>query len=263
MQSSAERVAVFYLVRGADVLYQESVKRFLEAYRACPAGVDHDLIVILKGFSSAQALDEVRVTLNKLVFTEVHTGDDSFDLGAYGDAVLRTECHRACFLNTSSEPVSHNWLLKLNRGLDVPGVGLAGASGSFETGVGGAIFPNVHVRTNAFMMPAALARSTLGSVMIKTKRDAHLAEHGADGLTRQVVRRGLTTVIVGANGRAYSPEWWSGSRTFRQGNQPNLLVRDNQTRAWDEMTWPERKVLYNATWGSVRTPAQPFSDPCS
>ncbi len=263
MLNSSERISLFYLVRGADISYLDSVRRFVGAYRACPGGIDHDLFVIFKGFSSAGTLNEARAEFSMTAFNEFHTSDDSFDLGAYADAIMRTDCTRACFLNTNSEPVASHWLLKLNRALDLPGVGLAGASGSFEVGIGGGIFPNVHVRTNAFMMTASLARSTLGRFEIKTKRDAHLAEHGPDGLTRHVVRRGLAAVVVGANGRAYAPEWWSGSRTFRQGDQSNLLVLDNQTRAWDAMTWPERKVTYNATWGTTRTPGQPFGDPRS
>ncbi len=260
MHVSPDRIAVFYLLRGADAFHLDSVRRFVQAYKACPGGIDHDLFVIFKGFPSARTLDDARAELSGIVFNELHTGDDSFDLGAYADAIGRTPCSRACFLNTGSEPVASHWLLKLNRALDLPGVGLAGASGSFEAGVGGETFPNVHVRTNAFMMAAPLARGTLGRLEIKTKRDAHLAEHGPDGLTRQVVRRGLAAVIVGANGRAYAPEWWNGSRTFRQGDQSNLLVLDNQTRAWDAMTWPERKITYNATWGTAKIPGPPFRD---
>jgi hypothetical protein len=119
------------------------------------------------------------------------------------------------------------------------------------------------VRTNAFMMRTSLARRTLGRLTIRNKLDAYHAEHGPYSLTRQVASRGLTVAIVGANGRAYGPEWWSGSRTFRQGDQSNLLVADNQTRAWDAMTWPERRILYEGTWGAVRTPGSPFGNPCS
>ena len=263
MQPVSDRIAVFYLLRGADAFYMESVRRFLAAYATFSAGVEHDLFVIFKGFSSEAALAAARAEFHATAFQEIHTGDDSLDLGAYADAIMRTPCSRACFLNTSSEPAASHWLLKLDRALDLPGVGIAGASGSFEAGVGGAMFPNVHIRTNAFMMGASLARSTLGRLDIKTKRDAHLAEHGTDGITRQVVRRGMSAVIVGANGRAYAPEWWNGSRTFRQGDQSNMLVLDNQTRAWDATAWPQRKSTYNATWGAGRTPGQPFGDPCS
>jgi hypothetical protein len=256
-------IALFYLARGADVDHLESIRRFVRGYRNRPAGVDHELVVIFKGFASEYALAAARTAMEGIAFREVCTGDDTFDLGAYADAIGRLDCERATFLNTGSEPVASDWLRKLSAALDLPGVGLVGASGSFEVGVGGGVFPNIHVRTNAFMMRTPLARQTLGRLIIKTKRDAHDGEHGPNSLTRQVVARGLTTLIVGANGRAYAPEWWSGSRTFRQGNQANLLVADNQTRAWGALTWSKRKVVYEMTWGAVRSPAQPFGDPRS
>jgi hypothetical protein len=260
---SGDQIALFYLARGADADHLESIQRFVRSYRNRPAGVDHELVVIFKGFASERALAAARSAMDGIAFQEAHTGDDAFDLGAYADAIVRLDCERAAFLNTGSEPIAFNWLRKLSVALDLQGVGLVGASGSFEVGVSGGMFPNVHVRTNAFMMRTPLARQTLGRLTIKTKRDAHQAEHGLNSLTRQVVSRGLTALIVGANGRAYAPEWWSGSRTFRQGNQANLLVADNQTRAWDALTWPERKTVYETTWGAIRTPAQPFGDPRS
>jgi hypothetical protein len=172
-------------------------------------------------------------------------------------------CARAAFLNTGSEPISSNWLGKLNAALDLPGMGLVGASGSFQVGPAGGYFPNIHVRTNAFMMRTPLARRTLGGLTIRSKLDAYHAEHGSNSLTRQAIACGLTVAIVGANGRAYAPEWWRGSRTFHQGDQANLLVADNQTRDWDAMTWPKRELLYDATWGTLRTRAHPFDDPRS
>jgi hypothetical protein len=256
-------IALFYLARGADADHLSSMSRFVKAYRNRPAGVAHELVVIFKGFASKSALDEAKAALAGIAFREVHTQDGSFDLGAYADAVLQVESERAAFLNTSSAPIADEWLLKLNQALNLPGLGLAGASGSFEEGVGGQAFPNIHVRTNAFMMRTPLARRILGRQTIRSKRDAHIAEHGTSGLTRQVVSYGLAAVIVGANGRAYAPEWWSGSRTFRQGDQANLLVADNQTRAWEALTWPERRIVYEATWGAVRTPARPFGYPRS
>jgi hypothetical protein len=259
----ADVIALFYLARGADADNLASIRRFIKAYRSQPAGVAHELVVIFKGFASEDALDEARAAMAGVAFQEVHTGDETFDLGAYADAILRMSCDRAAFLNTGSEPIASNWLGKLNAALSLPGMGLVGASGSFQIGLAGGSFPSVHVRTNAFMMRTPLARRILGRLTIRNKLDAYHAEHGPNSLTRQVVSCGLTAAIVGANGRAYSPEWWSGSRTFRQGDQANLLVADNQTRAWDALTWPERQILYGGTWGAVRTPGPPFGNPRS
>jgi hypothetical protein len=259
----ADAIALFYLARGVDADHLASIRRFAQAYRSQPAGVAHELVVVFKGFASERALDEARTVMAGVAFQEVHTDDETFDLGAYADAVLRVNCERAAFLNTGSEPIASGWLGKLNAALGLPGMGLVGASGSFQVGVAGGIFPNIHVRTNAFMMRTPLARRTLGRLTIRNKLDAYRAEHGSNSLTRQVVSGGLTAAIVGANGRAYAPEWWIGSRTFRQGDQANLLVADNQTRAWNAMTWPERRILYEGTWGTVGSLGQTFGNPRS
>jgi hypothetical protein len=256
-------IALFYLARGADADHLASIRRFVKAYGDRAAGVPHELVVIFKGFASGDALDEARAAIAGAAFQEVHTGDETFDLGAYAEAILRVSCERAAFLNTGSEPIASGWLGKLNAALGLPGMGLVGASGSFQVGLPGGAFPNIHVRTNAFMMRTPLALRTLGRLTIRNKLDAYHAEHGPDSLTRQVVSSGLTVAVVGANGRAYAPEWWRGSRTFRQGDQANLLVADNQTRAWDAMTWPERQFLYEGTWGTVRTLGQWFGSPRS
>jgi hypothetical protein len=260
---SADGIALFYLARGADADCLASIRRFVKAYRSESAGVDHELVVIFKGFASERALDGARAAMSEVAFQEVHTGDETFDLGAYADAIARVSCARAAFLNTGSEPIASKWLAKLNAALGLPGMGLVGASGSFQVGPAGGYFPNIHLRTNAFMMRTPLARRTLGGLTIRSKLDAYHAEHGANSLTRQVVACGLTVAIVGANGRAYAPEWWRGSRTFRQGDQANLLVADNQTRDWDAMTWSERQVLYEGTWGDARTRGQSFGAPRS
>ena len=169
---SADAIALFYLARGADADHLASIRRFIKAYRSRPAGVAHELVVIFKGFASGGALDEARAAMSGAAFREVHTADESFDIGAYADALLRVSCERAAFLNTGSEPIASNWLGKLNAALSLPGMGLVGASGSFQVGRAGGEFPSVHVRTNAFMMRTPLARRTLVRLTIRNKLDA-------------------------------------------------------------------------------------------
>jgi hypothetical protein len=253
------RMVVVYLARGSDPGCGDEFRRFAHAYQTCPAGLVHDLVVVFKGFPSVVSLEEGRSAFVGLRFEEIHTDDLSFDIGAYAEVVQRIECDRVCFLNTKSEPVGSDWLLKLALNLEQPGVGLVGATGSYETGTFGVPFPNVHIRSNAFMMRAALARPILGGFKIASKFDAYRAEHGFNSITRQVIASGEAALVVGCDARGYSPEWWSSSRTFRQGYQANLLVHDGQTRTFEASTWEEKRFLYEATWGEKRTPGPPFS----
>ena len=253
------KTALVYLARGTDDHFREQFEQFARAYRAYPAGLGHDLVVVFKGFSSEAKLDEGRKTFAGVTFEELHVDDMKFDIGAYADVVQQIECDRICFLNTTSEPASSQWLLKLALNLEQPGIGLVGATGSFEAGGLGTSFPNVHIRTNAFMMHAPLARQILAGFEISSKADAYHAEHGLNSITRQVVTSGLAPLVVGRNGRGYSPEWWSSSQTFRQGSQTNVLVHDGQTRYFDALKWSQKRAVYRSAWGGRRTPGIPFS----
>jgi hypothetical protein len=76
----------------------------------------------------------------------LHVTDEGFDLGAYRTAAERLLADRYCFLNSFSRLLVPGWLGHLHAGLTEPGVGLAGATGSwgsirsyaqFQIGLGG------------------------------------------------------------------------------------------------------------------------------
>jgi hypothetical protein len=79
-------------------------------------------------------------------------------------------------------------------------------------------------------------------------------------LTRQVQSLGLETLVVGRDGRAYPPEQWPASATFRSGGQVNLLVADRRTREYAEAPPELRAQLERLAWGpsgSGPDPEQP------
>ncbi len=130
---------------------------------------------------------------------------------------------------------------------------MVGATGSFESLSGMdprfAIFPNVHLRSNAFMIRRSLLLEIAGEIEISDKLDAYLFESGPASLTNEVLRRGLDVQIVGRNGRGYPPRWWPRSETFRRLTQDNLLIADNQTRHYMDAVWSLKHALVLNTWG--------------
>jgi hypothetical protein len=115
-------------------------------------------------------------------------------------------------------------------------------------------FPAYHIRTNAFM----IRHSTLAALRqrpVRGKHDAYLIENGRASITRQVQRKGLRTVVVDRDGRAYDHQQWHLSRTFWQGDQEGLLVSDNQTRYYDETDADRRSLLSAFAWGREADPA--------
>lgn len=114
-------------------------------------------------------------------------------------------------------------------------------------------FPNPHVRTNAFLIRRDLMLDLRVGPMA-TKEDAWRFESGRLGLTRQVRRRKLATLVVGRDGVAYPPERWPESHTYRSGDQKNLLVSDNRTDEWVDLP-PERKEESSiVAWGQRSVP---------
>jgi hypothetical protein len=101
------------------------------------------------------------------------------------------------------------------------------------------------------MMERQIFVDTLPS-LIETKNDSYLFESGPDSLTQQVLRRGLRVVVVGKDGSIYEMDQWAESGTFRLGSQHNLLVKDNQTRAFEAMNVAEQSAFATMAWGEER-----------
>jgi hypothetical protein len=109
-------------------------------------------------------------------------------------------------------------------------------------------FPNPHIRTNAFML---LRDRLLDLKMdeIRSKQDAYRFESGPESLTRRIRALGLEVLVVGRDGRGYRTEDWYEGRTFKSGDQENLLISDNQTRRYAESDPDLRRFLTQMAWG--------------
>jgi hypothetical protein len=111
-------------------------------------------------------------------------------------------------------------------------------------------FPNPHLRTNGFLISrSAMLRLTGGNVWTKTA--AFRFESGVHSMTNQLLKMGKRVLIVGRDGEAYEQQRWPQSRTFRIGDQENLLIADNQTDAYDASDASARKRLSAYAWGEI------------
>jgi hypothetical protein len=251
--SGAKSLALVYLARGAEADRLLRFDRFLQSYRRYVAGAEHELFVIYKGFRDQTELDAARALLSSVQHTPIYTSDDTFDLGAYAEALPHIGQDRICFLNTNSEVRCEGWLGKLAVNLDQPRVGVVSATASFESlsSLDSRFprFPNVHIRSNAFMLDREVAFALLSDLKISDKIDAYFAESGPNGFTRKIFEMGRMAVVVGCNGRGYHPTAWHLSETFRQGTQSNLLVHDNVTRAFENLPFHEKRAAAASAWG--------------
>ena len=269
-------LALVHLVRKSNGL--PPFQRFLESYRAHDAGTAHELLIAYKGFG-ARDVAEYEALLRDVPHRPCFVPDAGFDIGAYFRAVREFPHPWFAFANSFSRIRCAGWLGKLFAHAQHPGVGAAGASGSWQSLneiVGRrqkrrsplrqwffelkqpfirehyAPFPNPHLRTNAFCASRELLLQ-LRVPPIRDKAGAHRFESGLHGFTAQIRTLGRRVIVVGCDGRAYEEAAWPDSNTFRRGEQANLLVADNQTEGYAAADARQRAWLSAVTWDGSPT----------
>lgn len=260
-----------------------SAEGFFEAYRAHPPGCPHELIVIAKGWAGIEGRNSLERMANEHAARIIDLPDDGYDWGAYMRLAPHLSHEWICFLNTHSRPLIAGWLNLMLEHVQSLKVGAVGATASWGTMIPTwpslkpqwewrllhyplrlarnafifvmnvrhfPYFPNPHLRSNAFLVRRELFNEFVQLRDIpRNKRDAHRLESGEIGFTRYLINRGLTPLVVGLNGKNYPPEQWMSSGTFRVPHQPNLLISDNQTSAYNWASQSLKRRLELAAWG--------------
>jgi hypothetical protein len=276
-------VCVAHLIRRTNGI--EPVVRFFESYKRNSTGQPHDLLVIMKGFEENHVPLEYERLLAPFPHQSFFVPDTGFDISAYFVAANAFSHDYFCFLNSYSLILDNDWLQKLHRHAQKEDVGIVGATASWESTysnvkadvhslieAGASVsqrlgfliqlmkfkryfpsFPNYHVRTNAFM----LRRNLLFLVRtgnLQSKMDVYRFESGRQSLTRQLMNAGYKPLVIGKDGKAYEKEDWHKSNTFRQGDQKNLMVADNQTETYAEGDAQLKWRFSRLAWGDKAAP---------
>jgi hypothetical protein len=276
-------ICVAHLVREKNGI--APFRAFLGSYRENSGGVEHDLLIIFKGFDDRFVPAEYSALLDGLSYHTLFLPDEGFDIGPYFHAARTLDYHYFCFLNSFSVLLDENWLAKMYNYVRREGVGVVGATASHESFYSTFLhnwwsnrskwlyrgmlgneyrkirevltyrkrfppFPNHHLRSNAFIIPRELMLK-LNPGPLKEKIDAHEFESGRESMTRQILALHLKALVVGRDGRAYEKENWGESFTFKSGDQRNLLVADNQTRRYADADARTQQALTQDAWGRV------------
>ncbi|WP_316189367.1 hypothetical protein [Bradyrhizobium sp. SZCCHNS1054] len=126
-----DALGVIYLARATEGL--DAFRRFAESYTSHPAGTEHDLVVIYKGFTSNEDLNAARRLFSGISQLGIELDDSGFDIGSYLLAAERLAHRHLVFLNTHSTIEQAHWLCHLYRHGRSDGCGIAGAMGSYES----------------------------------------------------------------------------------------------------------------------------------
>ena len=150
-------VGVVYLYRHAEG--ESPVRRFLATYRNHPAGLDHDLHVVFKGFPDGASVARGRALFEGIAVNSIEHADVGYDIGSYLHAANLAPNERLIFLNTFSQILADNWLAHFDHALDIPEVGLVGATGSWLANTG-----SYEASVNYLMQKVLAIPTTIGLV---------------------------------------------------------------------------------------------------
>lgn len=248
--------------------------RSFEKYR--PGDEDWTLILIFKGFEGATECQPYLDAAQDLKAGRFDVSDEGYDISAYLKAVEHFHFETVLLFNSFSEILAPHWL-DFYRERFQPGVGMIGATASFESTSSAylriakdeknpilkslrylktlylvclfPLFPNVHLRTNAIMVRTSdFLREKRA---IRTKMQALRFESGRRSLSRRLMKRGQKVFLLTKRGELLEAGKWPAARVFRSGDQNDLLIGDNQTRAYAAASAEGRKELQISAWGRV------------
>ncbi|MEO8718034.1 MAG: hypothetical protein ABI423_07410 [Burkholderiales bacterium] len=130
--SRPEPVAVVHLARQLNG--EAALQAFVRSYAANEAGMPHRLVAVLKGYDEGSAADlSARRLLGPLDAEVLRVPDDGLDLDAYRAAVAATGYAHYLFLNSFVRFEATGWLQKIFACGSRQGVGIAGATGSWQS----------------------------------------------------------------------------------------------------------------------------------
>lgn len=244
-------IGVIYLDRYGNE--QRSVTDFQRSLYLNKTGIDFTQVVIRKGYnaelSNKEYADWLAVANRKVEF--FNYSDEGYDLTVYQKAARNLDSEFCLFFNSHSRILHPNWLESYVSTLERFGDGaLVGATGSWEIPSGQGEFPNVHLRSNAFLLRRKIFLSLEGPT--NTRDDCLKYESGSNSMSRQVIAKGGKLVMVSSQGPAIDPHDWPYSKVFRSGDQEHLLVADNRTQDYQLASSKRRKKLAQLAWGDIK-----------
>lgn len=128
-----KEICVVHLVRAQNGI--EPFARFLKSYQQNPGGMDHDLLIVFKGFDAQASKDDYLHLLAPVRHRAFEMPDIGFDITAYFAAAKEYagQYRYFCFLNSFSVIQDSEWINKLYQQISLPEVGLVGATGSWQS----------------------------------------------------------------------------------------------------------------------------------
>lgn len=218
------------------------LRRFAESYRTLDAGYAHDLYICTSG---APLTEQSKTTLEGIPFKVLRYDGGGYDIGAYQQSAKHLQSYDfAVCLNSQAHIRKANWLSYFAEAFERFGVGVYGASSSFE------ISPHIRTCCIAFT-PRLILEYPLE---VRCRYDAVVFEHSPKNFSQWALEKGLPVCVVGQSGVDQLADSRKRPDIFRRGSQADLLINDRHTIIYNSASPAEKERLGNQADGKLDEP---------
>lgn len=223
------KVLVYYIF--PSLAWKERAQAFYESYQQHAAGIDHDFIVVHKSAFDDPIFDGQNI---------VHHSNYGYDIGTLQKLSEQYSDYDVIVQMGGHARILHdNWLHKIVEPFKNPKVAMVGTSGSLEQ--------RPHIRTaNVAFRPSAM-NTVIFPEFLESKESQYEFEHGENSAYNQLLTSGYLCGMVDKSGTFYTDNW-RNTKTYRAGEQENLLVADRHTDAYEYGVIGQRIYLRKLAW---------------
>jgi len=250
------------------------LNKFYFSYSSHRAGVAHKLFILIKGPMADKSIKIIRkvVPLNVSI---IKTKDEGYDLGSYAEfARYRANSH-IFFLNQHSIILKRNWLKIFHDTMKKSKAEVVASTASFSSlkkpyyskqksfinniiyniisgykFINFPIYPNPHIRTNAFLVKTSTWLQYFNAVEIKNKHDVYQVESGENSFYNFLLKKKKKFAITRSDGK-YVESYlkWKNFIPFRNSLQKSkLIISDNHTRFYQTSSIEKKNILEKESW---------------
>jgi hypothetical protein len=253
-----------------------SFKKFLKYYYIYKPGIKHELIICFKNFLIKNNVKSWKKIVNQNIkyktFVDEYKIDD-YDWGSYRRIAKKNKKKIILFLNSHSYPIKNNWLQLITKHYTKKSlIGCTASYASLSSSFFSSfkyykinflksliygfcnlfrfpIFPNPHIRSNAFLIKGSDFLSLKLPDLFSHKLQTNISESGWAGMTRQLKKIKFKIILANSKGQSYLEPNWIESEVFSYKNQKNLIVSDNRTRIYKSLSLKDKRIEQKFHWG--------------
>ena len=265
-----KKIIVAYL--STKYVDKKALKRFINNYKKNISSCKHSLLICYKNLDDKELIKRIKIAkkIKHIEFIDPELSNDH-EWGTMYRIGKKYKKTNILWMNDHSYPNKKCWLKVLSNYIQPNRI--IGCSASYSSHYSNSFyrkpeqsyfnyiiniiktsfyffsFPNPHLRSNGMLFYSNDFVKFMKNRTVRSKFDSYCLESGKNSLTNYFIKKNYDVVVVNGDGNIYFKEDWPKSDTFAFKKKNNLLISDNQTRAYNKLKKKLKIRRRKEVWG--------------